>query len=101
MKKVFKKDKFYISNHGSWNLNKYILKITFDLFKPLFIKMLKTQRFRTYNNDTYEYLTLSCIMAEELKISKTIDNSKNIFQVQRPLNEKLTSIIMKVKPKIL
>ena len=37
---------------------------------------------------------------EELKIAKTIDNSKYIFQVQRPLDQKLTSIIMKVKPKI-
>ena len=61
-KKLFKQDFYYKSLHASWNLNKYAMKITFKLFNNFFLKMLKTQRFRLYNEDTYEFLLLSSII---------------------------------------
>ena len=100
IKKVFNKDKFYISNHGSWNLNKYACQITFKIFKNLFKIMLKTQRFRTYNKDTYEFLTLSSIIAEELKIAKIINSQKLIYQVQDNLNNEHIKKIFNIRPKI-
>lgn len=95
---IFKKKKYYISNHGPWNLNKNILKITFNIFKNIFEKMLKTQKFRTYNEDTYEFLTLSSIIAEELKLVKTINYDKKIYVLQRELNKKEVDRITRIKP---
>jgi hypothetical protein len=100
VKKVFHKNKYYISNHGSWNLNKYACQITFKLFKNIFKKMLKSQRFRIYNKDTYEFLTLSSIIAEELKIVKTVNNQKFIYQIHEDLNNTHVRQIFKIKPKI-
>lgn len=98
VKKVLKKNKYYRSMHGGWHLNKYILKLTFKLFKNIWLKMLKTQKFRTYNEDTYEFLTLSSIMAEHYKISKTITSCKKIFTLQKPLNDKFYNLLIRIKP---
>jgi hypothetical protein len=99
-KKLFKQDFYYKSFHASWNLNKYAMKITFKLFNNFFLKMLKTQRFRLYNEDTYEFLLLSSIMAEHLKIAKKFNIFKKIFILQDNLDIQKYNYIIKSRPSI-
>ena len=98
VRRLLNKKKFYISTHGGWHLNKYTMMITFKTFRHLFEKMLKTQKFRTYNNDTYEFLTLSSIISEELKIVKT--SHGKVYQIQDNLNESHIKRLFKIKPKM-
>ena len=93
----FKVKKYYKSNHVSWNLNKNMYKITFNLFKDKFIKMLETQKFRTYNKDSYDFTTLLCIVSNIYGISKIFD-IRNIFVKHSPLTNNDVSNIFRRKP---
>jgi len=99
VKKILNKDYYFKNIHVSWNLNKYILKITFKLFNKFFVKMLKTQRFRTYNENTYEFLLLSSIMANHFKISKNVNISNKIF-FSRNINMHIYNSLLIKKPYI-
>jgi hypothetical protein len=99
-KKLFKQDFYYKSLHASWNLNKYAMKITFKLFNNFFLKMLETQRFRLYNEDTYEFLLLSSIMAEHLKIARKFNIFKKIFILQDNIDVQKYNYIIKSRPSI-
>lgn len=93
----FKIKKYYKSNHISWNLNKNMYTITFNLFKDKFIKMLETQKFRTYNNDSYDFITILSIITNIYKISKIYD-MRNVFVKHFPLTNNDVSNIFKRKP---
>lgn len=100
VKKVFNKNKYYRHSHAMWPLHKYSLKLVFKLFKNKFKKMLKTQRFRTYNEDTYEFLTLSTIVSEELKLVRKSNIMNKIFIIQKPLNNDIYKSIMRKRPSV-